>query len=453
MQSYTQLKKQNTATAIENRYLVFSALLLLTMCIIGNAASTLGAVIVVLLCACFVEKPEFLLPVVLISSLLGDYFIAYKGIGMSRLTIIVYILLSFFHFLKNRQKISVLSVLFLVLASLFSLISAITSVTGILTPAISFVLNLVMLFCMANQRVENRDSFIRNFKFSLWIFSFFLFVRIMLLSNNFMNSTRLMFYGVNPNGLAMCFSQVIVFLLMFAYFEKNKFHMAVSIFFIIIDAYFLSLTGSRSAVVATMVAVILLLLIGFRGKSFFQYCLMITAIVVTIALGYYLLGKYAPHLLERFTVEDIVSTGGTNRLDIWEAAWKYVIPDNWLFGVGLGGGNPIHAMQFYVEQALGVHNLYITVLTQIGVFGSIFFYSFWIKCLSKGIKNSRQDSFVKIPLFLILTAFLNGVGEDVYLERFLWFSAGLVFLTVFNNVCGNWSEKDETSVCCTNHEH
>ena len=112
---------------------------------------------------------------------------------------------------------------------------------------------------------------------------------------------------------------------------------------------------------------------------------------------------------------------------------KNVIPKHFWLGIGLGGGNTVYAMSAYTTRALGVHNLYITVLAQIGFIGSLFFYIFWLKCLTLAIKYMRQVRYLEVPFFMILAAFVNGIGEEVFSERFLWFGAGLAFMIIYNN--------------------
>ena len=217
--------------------------------------------------------------------------------------------------------------------------------------------------------------------------------------------------------------------------------MLLSLAFAMISLYLLILTGSRSATIATLISAIALFSFGLRGKFSVRYLFFLITVFLTAIVGYFLLKELAPKILLRFSVEDIISTGGTNRAKIWEATIEHVIPNAWLLGVGLGGGNTVLAMEPYVSHALGVHNLYITLLAQVGIVGCFPFYAFWARCISKGIKASRNDFFFKIPLFLILSAFINGFGEEIYQERFLWFSAGLIFLAIYNIKRGSWGEQ------------
>lgn len=159
---------------VDTGYIILSGFLVVFMCLIGNSANPILSVCVLGMCLLFVNKPEYLLPAVLISSLLGDYFVAFLGIGMSRLTAISYILLSFLQCLNRIRYVKKTALIGFAAASIYCYLSAWLSITGITKPAVSMILNFAIVFFMANQPVSNKKIFVKNIKYSLWIFMFFL---------------------------------------------------------------------------------------------------------------------------------------------------------------------------------------------------------------------------------------------------------------------------------------
>ena len=415
------------------RYVKLNIFLVLYMCLISNLQIAPLSIGVIILALGFFNKPEYLLPSVLISSLLGDHFVAFAGMGMSRITVIAYILICAFKNIRGDFSFSRKSVIYVYGACAFCFFSSWLSLTGQLKPAITMILNLVMLLFMCFNRVRNVELFFENIKYSIWIFSAYIFLLVISGWRVIYVEERLTLDGANSNVLGMCLAQLIIFLLTIMVSESNKKFIFIDFLFIVLDFYVLLLTGSRSALIATGVVVVLFLLKKIaEHEHMFRNVLLLIGGACAIIVAYKLIKMYNPILLARFTIEDVMRDGGSGRRDIWEAMLTYVIPYNLLFGVGLGGGNTIVAMAPYVFEALGVHNLYLTVLAQVGIVGSVMFYAFWIRCFFSAMKYGKNIINIHIPLYMIFTAFVNGIGEEVFSERYLWFCAGLVFMLIYN---------------------
>jgi O-antigen ligase len=396
------------------------------------------------MCILFINRPEYLLPTVLISSLLGDYFVAFSGIGMSRVTVLIYIFFSVIHMFKEKKGIAKSMILALFWVSAYCFMSAYTSLTGQVKPAVTMILNLTMMFSMANQFVNNRNVFITNLQYSIWVFCIYMIFAFLTGRGISYYANRLVITGTNSNALGMCMAIIIVFLLARSYTEANEKTSFWNICFAITSSIILCLTGSRSALIgATVSSVVMVMFMGKTG-TWKKRITTLLLLGLLFYIGYKFLENYAPEILMRFTVESVESKGGTGRVDIWKAVIQNVIPYHVWFGVGLGGENTIQAMAPYVSSALGVHNMYITILMQTGIIGCVIFYCFWIKCLRTGVSYRRLDHFIDVPMLMCLSLFVNGIGEEVFDERFLWFAAGLIYLCVYNIENGNWSQEYET---------
>ena len=74
-----------------------------------------------------------------------------------------------------------------------------------------------------------------------------------------------------------------------------------------------------------------------------------------------------------------------------------------------------------------------------------------VRLLSRLLR--RKDPAALLPLGMIVTALVTGVGENIYTERFLWYAAGLALwllgaATTHQNK-GTEVTNDESPVCDT----
>lgn len=422
-------------------YIKLSVFLIIYICLISNLKISILSISAILLAFLFYEKPEYLLPSVLISSLLGDYFVAFAGMGMSRIMLLIYVFCSLLDGIKYRKKYDGNHMLIMMFACVFCFFSASMSLTGETKPAITMILNFIMLFFMASNYASDIKSLLTALKYGIWVFSFFIAYLVNTGRDVIYVSGRLTLVGANSNALGMCLAQIITFLLIILILENLNIHKIMDFICICLNIYALLLTGSRSSLIAIIIPILALAIYKLVEKGSLSKKLMFIALIGGfIFISYKMISKLDPLLLVRFTAEDVIQDGGTGRAEIWEAMLKYVIPQYLWFGVGFGGGNTICAMEPYVPRALGVHNLYITVLAQIGVIGSLIFYAFWIQCFTQIKKYIKEIPYIQIPAFMILTAFVNGIGEEIFVERFLWFSAGLIFMFIYNSYCGSKGE-------------
>ena len=141
----------------EKFYIKVSLFLIAYICISAVLKISVLSIGLIFISLAFVNRPEHLLPSVLISSLLGDFFVAFPGMGVSRILVLVYIIFSFIQSIRQTRKYSGMHILSLFLASVFCFFSSRLSLTGEIKPAITMILNLVMLFFMMYARLDNYE--------------------------------------------------------------------------------------------------------------------------------------------------------------------------------------------------------------------------------------------------------------------------------------------------------
>ena len=96
-----------------------SILLFIYMLIISNIQNGILSVVAVLFCMCFVNQPQFLLPHLLLTSLFVDYFVAFSGIGMSRIVAVIFIAAVFLRRFKTDAKLDCKSLVVFLALSVF----------------------------------------------------------------------------------------------------------------------------------------------------------------------------------------------------------------------------------------------------------------------------------------------------------------------------------------------
>lgn len=140
--------------------------------------------------------------------------------------------------------------------------------------------------------------------------------------------------------------------------------------------------------------------------------------------------------------------GGTSeRTGIWRILIEHSIKAHPL--VGSGYGTAIAVLRANGDEHSGAHNILIAVLSDLGLIGLLLFGIPLARLLCRILR--RKDTAALLPLGMIVTALVIGVGENIYTERFLWYAAGLA-LWLLNSPASAEFERlsdDESPVCDT----
>ena len=174
----------------------------------------------------------------------------------------------------------------------------------------------------------------------------------------------------------------------------------------------LLMTGSRGGLVGLVVA----LVAGVIAAG--PACLKIVAaalVIVGIGVVYY--ATYAPQdYVDRLAA--VRTDGGTGRSDLWEVA-VVIARDRPLTGVGAGNFPAVEAryathevdiarIDLVLDKTKVVHNMYLSVLSELGVVGLAFFLSLVVGALAGIVKALRRLRGSDWPFQLLLRGFLVG---------------------------------------------
>jgi O-antigen ligase len=211
------------------------------------------------------------------------------------------------------------------------------------------------------------------------------------------------------------------------------------------------LTGSRAALAALMVAVLLVILVRTRRWLWAWVTGLAVALVGSFASG--LLADVARFFLR----DESLETKLVARLDIWAAAARG-IEDHFLTGIGLNVFNQVMPVR-YPYQTVGLsypvsqaHNLFLDVALSIGLLGILGFVALLLGSVIVAVRGSRQDA----PSNTICTGLLASIAAFVVFG--LIDSISLAIPTSF--VVWLWAcalvvleRKDRTTVCEDRYNH
>lgn len=410
-------------------YPLLSTILVIYMIAINNMANTSLSILLVMVSGIFIFKPLYILPPLFIASLNENFFVAFQGISISRIMVLIFIIGSLMKFIKNSTKIKFKHVLFLILILGFTFVSAATSIIGDIIPAIGMSLSIVMFSCMIYTEVDDIETFISTLTLSIIIYSFSILITILSGNALYISDRLVIDSSVNANRIGMALGQMAAYLFgLILLVRKTKFKL-IFVILLISNVTILLITGSRSATVGLIIGMLALVLIKLLKEKRISKKIITIATLALLFTGVYLsISNFDIPALQRFSIHSVIESGGTNRLIIWDALIKNVIPNNLLFGVGFGGANVMYAVAPYVIVPHGTHNMLLTIIVQMGIVGFLIYFLFYIISTKVIFRGYMKYDYLGIPLVMILTAYGNGIGEEIFNTRFLWFAIGLGFM-------------------------
>ena len=233
----------------------------------------------------------------------------------------------------------------------------------------------------------------------LWMIAAFVagaFAAVLLgLNAGTLDDGRLAGAGINPNQLGSYLVVTIVFLTTLGaarLWSGPARTAALAGAALATVAVFLTL--SRGALVGLAVALLIAPFAAGRGKRLGVSALAVVAILATV--GWY--GAVAPpDHVERVTNPD--RDGGAGRTDLWRVGWR-MVEDKPVRGVG-AGNYPVASIDYLlrpgatendsqiVDEQKVAHNIYLTVVSELGIVGLALFAVIVGLCLRSALRAAR----------------------------------------------------------------
>ena len=400
-------------------------------CLAGSVESSALMLVITAMFAPLILMPETLVGPIFFCSMFDEFLLAGDGSSVSRFLVLFFIAGAAITILQ-KGTIKQISLYFMLLIVMGVLLSFYTT-QGYTSIPTSYILNILLLITMINYTAfsfENIPKRIYSYAILALAFVYMLFVKNgfdSLVDGGRMSISE----AVNSNELAMGLAVVMAILV--SDMLQHKKHMLLNLLFIGANLIALFFTGSRTALIAAIVATFLLYLIHAKDKRSKRnaFFLLILSIALLVFI-YNTLQKEYPVLMERFTAENVEESGGTGRVDVWKHYFIYFFPQHWIIGMGFDPQNLYYGLVSLNLEAHGAHNFIIDILARSGVVGLILYAVCIVKFFVAVAKKLRANSSLLVPMAIVITTLLNGIGENVLAGRFLWFGIGLGYMFIYS---------------------
>ncbi len=219
---------------------------------------------------------------------------------------------------------------------------------------------------------------------------------LMLLNwNIILQGGRVNISNINANYIA--YSLVTLLPILYIFLMKNKIYYLLLIFFGI--AIFL--TGSRGALISFLLFIALL---SFKKPVFGLVIGLIIISCFTMIIGFYdSLPSYWKNRLDFQGSSSSDIDWSSGREATWSAALR-LFEDHYIFGIGLNNFGEISGLK------INVHNVFLSLLVETGVFGFLFYFIAFFSILFYLFKRSFVLGL--IVLLIEIPIFFTGVWES-----------------------------------------
>lgn len=186
-------------------------------------------------------------------------------------------------------------------------------------------------------------------------------------------------------------------------------------------------TGSRGGLLALVAGGIVFLLLSDSGLR--PRTIIIGAICILLGM-YYIQNYMSASLASRFTIAEVVASGGTGRTDIWKHALRLYSESSigrWLFGYGFG------SFPTLMRKAMGVgkaaHNDVVQMLLETGIVGLVLYFKMWMEMAQHAMKKKNA-----IALALLAVAAVGSLSMEMLIKKMLWLTFLIAILSALDDL-------------------
>ena len=416
---------------------------------------------------------------------------------------ILYLIFFKSKFPKISLRFILLAAFFIVL-NVFNFISARYSVVGqystsvdAFNSAIIMGINTLVIFFMSLEDDDNVARIIQIIKICMTIFIIYIVYSLyngqayfQIAKDQYINGIFLNQIGdailaghrfslgatVGVNLLGTSLALIAGFFLALFLMEKNILVKIYDLLFSIICLCILFITGSRSASIGFLagfaITAVLYIIVSFivtvYRKQFIRFIIYFIILATAAILAYVgylhfdaireyvynnfilkyiskdLIDKYLNSaFINRFFDINAFEEGAAGRVAIWNALIQNVIPQNLKFGLGLSGYSVPYTIYQYIGQLDDAHNIFLSALAQTGIVGTVLYIGFFLYFEIRMIIALFKNKFFVIPIMLTMIAFINGMGEDYLISRFLWIAIGIGFMMLAQLKSSSYDDKKQ----------
>ncbi|MEY8349323.1 O-antigen ligase family protein [Bacillus cereus] len=367
-----------------------------------------------------------------------DMFVI-SGFGaVSKLFGLLFLLISMIYILYrgyisgiNKQHIIIFIFCVWGACSYFWSHNKLSSLTVILT-----LIQLCLMFVLMSQVIDTRKHILKMlqaFVFGGLVSSFGTIYNYVSGININVYDSRFAARGFDPNELGIILVMSIAISWYLSLYIENKFLIIINRIYIALGSFAVFLTASRTAFLALLIAYIYIFISGKKNSKL--------SWILKISIGSLIL--YNLHLfipeasLDRIlTTSSEIKSGDLNaRQDAWAGGMR-LFQDNPILGVGIGAFRTTLASNYNIDMV--AHNIYISVLGELGIVGLIIFLCILVQGLLN-IKSLKYNNKLLL-IVLLLVWILASMTLTWEYSKTTW----LFFVLL--NICRKLDSKNEKKV-------
>ncbi|MEL7654821.1 MAG: O-antigen ligase family protein, partial [Bacillota bacterium] len=319
-------------------------------------------------------KPESLIPTYFIASLSSTYFVAAQGVGFTRLIALAIIAGVVIRLFVSEAPIKSKWLANCAIIAGVTFISFLFAYNSDISPIYVMGLNILVFIAMMHLSL-NKDEVTALFRaILLAVFITTIYYTISFTINPYIlqHGRLTIAEGINENRFGMMLAQLSAYALAYMFFTKKNLVKAVCLALGVINAYFILLSGSRSALIGITLGFVLAVLIsGYVQQKFTKWAFGMIILCLAVGTVFYSVIESNPVLASRMNMDALVSSGGTGRWTKVLLEIQYIIPNHLSFGVGPSAVNETIVLAQYTGAPSSSHNFIISALTQVGIIGFV----------------------------------------------------------------------------------
>lgn len=221
---------------------------------------------------------------------------------------------------------------------------------------------------------------------------------------------------MDPNDQATFALAGLSIALYYAVFEKKYLLPAYATVFVNIVS--MLKTGSRGGLVSMLAIVLFVIVFSARDGGFICALKRVALFASMVVIVFYALRNFIPQNTLNRLFDFSTYEGGSERTLLWANGFKLLKEDlNILFGAGWGD---YYGYNGYYK---AMHNTYVAMLCDVGIFG---FLLFFIPIISKSIWLLKRKEY--LPILLLISGLCPSFFLDAINKRFFWNPIMILFM-------------------------
>ena len=329
-------------------------------------------------------------------------------------------------FCERKSELPLKSCLYLSFMIVAVLLSYTHSEFGYAKGMYAMIYNIAIAALVAVVIRFNKDT-VASYLPKITVAQLMFYIVLLLINGNYDGYGYSISKDVNHNtfGASIAILSGILFVMVMFYHQKSNIYKL----FWLISLVLTFVSGSRNALLALMLSVIVIYIIVQKqhGKIISGWLKLLVVVCVFLFLG----GLLLPELgvdLTRYNYVKLFNSGGSNRAIIWETLSPIIWKDHKWFGYG-----PSHfcseqmIIKFMKLDYKHTHNTIFEAWGELGICGLVSFILILVQACRKAWSNIKMNKSNYIVIsFLLFEFLLLSLGESFFAKVELWIVIGML---------------------------